>query len=121
MNVADTHTAEIKEYNGWLIIKLINSPKLKVVGLGTLLSNINSNDIHISGNALKILKHNFMQNMDQQNPALEILSETSIWWASVNNGIIIPPGELIHIYKIPVHTECDNVIDDEIKNIINNQ
>lgn len=121
MNTADTHTAEILEYNNWLIIKLINSPKLKIVGVGTLLSNINSKDLKISISALNILKANLNVNLNKENPALEILSETSIWWASINNGIIIPPNELLHVYTIPTHSICENKIDDDIKMFINKQ
>lgn len=119
MKTADTHTLEIKSYEGWLIIKVINTPKLKNIGLGSMLSDFNKFDVKISDDALSIIKSKLNTDMDLNNPALEILSETKIWWAS-SNGLLIPPNELIHIYNIPIHTYCSNDIDEELKNIIKN-
>jgi hypothetical protein len=119
MKTADTHTVEIKEYNNWLIIKLINTPKLKSIGIGSMLTDFNKNDLKISDEALSIIKNKLNQNKEHQQPALEILSPTKIWWASTT-GILIPPNETIHIYDIPIHSYINNDINDELKIKIKN-
>lgn len=117
MKTADTHTLEIKSYNDWLILKLIPTPKIKYIGIGTMLSDFNKFDVLISDEALKILKNNLNKDLDKTDPALEILSEEKIWWASTS-GILIKPNELIHIYTIPYHTYVNNDVDEELKKII---
>ena len=112
---------EIRSYKGWLILKLVSTtPKLKIVGNGTSLINFNRNDVHISPQALSILNSNIGCNLKEPYPALEVLSENTLWWASIDNGIIIPNNTVMHIHVLPVHTQCDNNIDDKIKEIINN-
>lgn len=117
----NTHTVEIKEYNKWLIVTVLDyGPKIKTLGIGTLFSDFNKNDLHISLNALNIIKDNLNQNIDKKDPVLEIISFNRIWWES-DKGIIIPPNEIFHIYTIPLHTICNNDIDEKIKNIIDNK
>lgn len=120
---ADIHSLEIKTYEGYLILKVNKTPKIKFIGLGSLLADFNRFDVKISDEALNILKdslNNLNINLQKENPSLEILSETRIWWPS-NQGIIIPPNELMHIYAIPVHTTISNDIDEQLKNIIKKQ
>jgi len=115
------HTVEIKEYNKWLIITILNyNIKIKNVGVGLLFSDFNRNDLHISSEALSVLKDNLNVNIQHKDPVLEIISMDRMWWAS-NQGIIIPPNEYFHIYTIPNHTLCKNDIDEKIKNIIDNK
>lgn len=112
------HSIEIKEYNGWLLISIIHlSPKIKFVGIGTMLSDFNINDLLISKEALSILSKNIGNS--HVEPALEIIRKDCIWWAS-KKGILIPPNELLNVYNIPHHTICDNIIDIEIKKHIDN-
>lgn len=115
------HTLEIKEYNGWLILTLLNKgPKIKSVGTGLLFSDFNKLDLLISLEALNIIKDNLAKNFDKKDPVLEIIGIDRIWWAS-NKGIIIPPNEIYHIYTIPMHTIVDNIVDNNIKKIIQSQ
>ena len=114
------HLVEIKEYNKWLIIKVINkSIKLKHIGTGILFSGFNQFDLKISNEALVIIKDNIKKNLSVENPVLEIITKDKIWWAS-NTGIIIPPNEIFHIFEIPNHLICENNIDDELKKTIDN-
>jgi len=111
------HVIEIREYNNYLIITLIDNktPKLQYVGAGLMLQKFNDNDVKISPQALNLL----IKNLGNKHidPALEIISRDKIWWAS-KNGIIIPPNELINVFVIPYHTVCDNDIDEKIKKIL---
>lgn len=112
------HTLEIKEYNKFLIIKIVKiTPKLRSVGAGTALINFNKNDIFISREAADILKSQVAVFNNEQSPVLEIMSSSSLWFMG-NKGIIIPPEEIVHIYDMPLYTECDNVVDDMLKNTI---
>ena len=120
INNADIFTLQITTYNKWLILKVNKTPKLRYIGNGSILSDFNSNDIQISKEALEILNKNLLLNIDQKNPAFEILTKNRIWWPS-QSGIIIPPNELIHVFAIPYHTICENVVDEELKKMINNQ
>ncbi len=121
MKFADTHTLEILEYNNWIIIKLNKyTPKLRNIGEGLILSDFNKFDVKISPEALSILNKNINKNIDKENPVLEIISNDRIAWLS-KTGIIIPPNEIFHIFDIPYHTECENIVDEEVKKTINNQ
>ena len=112
------HSVEIKAYNRWLIVTVIqNGLKLKSVGTGLLFSDFNRYDLHISDEAMAILKDNIMLNIDKKDPVLEIIAMDRIWWAS-QQGIIIPPNEHFHVYTIPHHTICKNDVDEKIKNVI---
>lgn len=118
--MAYQHTLEIKAYNKWLILTILTSgPKLKQIGTGLLFSDFNKFDLQISDEALVIIKDNLNLNFDKTEPVLEIISKDRIWWAS-RQGIIIPPNEIYHIHTIPLHTICNNVIDEKIINNINN-
>jgi len=107
---------KIIEYKGYLIISYldINSPKISLVGTGTLISGFNSNDILISNEALKLLKNNLKINKLINDPVLEIISKDRLWVNMIGN-IIIPPNEIINTYTIPYHTICENTIDEKIK------
>jgi hypothetical protein len=115
------HTIEIKEYNKFLIIKLVKqTPKLRPVGAGMALINFNKNDLFISESAADILRtYTLLQNstntLDQ--PVLEIMSDSSLWYMGTQ-GLIIPPGEIIHVYAMPHFTVCDNDIDEVLKNTL---
>lgn len=113
----DKHIIEIREYNDYLIITLIDdqTPKLKYTGSGLMIQNFNQNDIKISPQALNILIKNLGNT--HQDPALEIISKDKIWWAG-KKGIIIPPNELINVFVIPYNTMCDNDIDEKIKKVL---
>ena len=112
------HSLEIKSHNDWLILTLVHKgPKVKQIGIGTMVSGFNENDILISPEALLLLKQN-IGNI-HKDPAFEIISNDSIWWASYM-GIIIPPNELLNVFSIPYHKLCDNSLDDEILNKIKN-
>ncbi len=113
------HTLEIKSYNDWLILTLVNNgPKVKQIGIGTMVSGFNENDILISPEALLLLKKNIGNT--HKDPAFEIISKDNIWWASYR-GIIIPPNELLNVFFIPHHKTCDNTLDEEIlKKLKNN-
>ena len=115
-------TLEIVEFNGYLIIKLLddNGPKIKLVGTGTMISNFNHWDIAISKEALAILEKNLLQNINKPDPAMEIIAQDKIWWSAIKKGIIIQPNELIHIHCIPFHSICENSVDDKLKNILKN-
>lgn len=89
---------------------------MKSVGTGTLLSGFNMNDVHISQPALDILKSYIGFKQDKE-PVVEILSPSSIWFASFR-GIIIPPNEILHVYELPYHTLIDNNVDEHLKKII---
>ena len=113
-------TLEIVEFNGYLIIKLLdNGPKIKIVGNGTMISNFNNLDVSISLEAILILQKNLLIDINKPDPALEIISKDKIWWSALNKGIIIQPNELIHIHCIPFYTVCENIVDDKLKNILN--
>lgn len=112
------HSVEIKTYNKWLIITVLQyGTKLKSIGTGLLFSDFNRLDLQISEDALNIIRDNLNQNIEKKDPVMEIIAIDRIWWASPQ-GIIIPPNEYFHIYTIPVHTVCDNAVDDAIKKII---
>lgn len=113
----DTHIIEIKEYNNYLIVTLIDkkTPKMKFVGAGVMLTNFNGNDIKISPQALNILIKNIGNTY--ADPAFEIISKDKLWWAG-KNGIIIPPDELINVFILPHHTVCDNEIDEKLKKVL---
>lgn len=114
------HLVEIKEYNKWLIVKVINkSIKIKHIGTGILFSDFTQFDLKISEEALGILKNNLKNNLLTNNPVLEIITKDKMWWSS-NTGIIIPPNEIFHIFELPYHTLCNNIIDNELKKIIDN-
>lgn len=110
----DIHVIEIREYNNYLIITVIDpkTPKLQYLGSGLLLSGFNEKDVKISPQALNILIRNLKNT--HTDPALEIISKDKIWWAS-KRGIIIPPDELINVFIIPYHTVCDNIVDETLK------
>lgn len=113
------HTLEIKEYNRYLVIKVAKrTPKLRSVGTGTALINFNKYDIQISREAADILKSNIATFDNTDTPVLEIMSSSSLWYLGTQ-GLIIPPGEIFHIYEMPEYTECDNEIDVVLKNTIN--
>lgn len=113
-----THSVEIKAYNRWLIVTVIQyGVKIKSVGTGLLFSDFNRNDLQISDEAMSILKDNINMNIDKKDPVLEIIAMDRIWWASTQ-GIIIPPNEHFHIYTIPHHTMCKNDVDEQIKKAI---
>lgn len=115
------HTLEIKEYKKWLIITVLEyGAKIRNLGTGTLFFNFNRNDLQISLDAYGILKDNIKKNMDQKDPVMEIISYDRIWWAS-DKGIIIPPNEIFHIFTIPMHTTCNNDVDEKIKKIIDDK
>lgn len=112
------HTLEIKTYKKWLIITVLQTgPKLKTIGVGTLFSDFNKWDLQISEEALAIITDNLNCNFDKVEPVLEIISTDRIWWAS-NRGILIPPNEVYHVHTIPLHTTCNNTIDEKLINII---
>ena len=113
----DIHAIEIREYNNYLIITLIDdkTPKLQYVGSGLMLNSFNQNDIKISPQALNILIKNLGNKYP--DPALEIISKDKMWWAS-KKSIIIPPDELINVFVIPYHITCDNDIDEKIKKVL---
>jgi len=114
------HTIEIKEFNNWLIIKVLDyGPKIKYIGTGLLFSDFNKNDLLISQEALNILSNN-LGKINNEIPVLEIINFDKIFWQS-DKGIIIPPNEIIHVYTIPYFTLCNNNIDDKIIEIINNK
>jgi len=113
-----THSVEIKTHNKWLIITVLQyGTKLKSIGTGILFSGFNRLDLHISEDALDIIRDNINQNIEKKDPVMEIIATDRMWWAS-SQGIIIPPNEYFHIYTIPLHTTCNNTVDDEIKKII---
>jgi len=113
------HTLEIKEYNQFLIIKVVKrTPKLRSVGTGTALINFNKYDLHISKQAANILQSQVAVFDNSQNPVLEIMSSSSLWYMGTQ-GLIIPPGEIFHIYEMPQYIECDNEVDEILKNTIN--
>lgn len=123
--MAYKHSLEINEYRGWLIITVTGMgatgfAKMKPVGIGTLFSNFNKLDVRISKNALSIITENLTKNKEQRDPVLEIIAKDRIWWASTQ-GIIIPPKEIFNIYEIPLHTECENVVDQKVRDAIDNQ
>lgn len=114
------HTLEIKEYNKFLIIKIVKkTPKLRIVGSGTALINFNKYDILISKEAADILKSHVAIFNNTNGPLLEIMSSSSLWFMG-HKGIIIPPNEIIHVYEMPEYTECDNDVDNLLKNTIQN-
>lgn len=114
------HTLEIKEYNKFLIIKLVNkTPKLRPVGAGMALINFNKNDLFISESAAELLRTHVNTNTNEQ-PVLEIMSDTSLWYMG-NQGLIIPPNEVIHVYAMPQYLVCDNHIDEVLKNTLDKQ
>lgn len=111
-------TLKITAHKGYLILTLMNKgPKVKAFGVGTMLSNFNDADVYISEEALVILKNNVMQNMQLKDPVLEIIAKDRLWWSSTT-GIIIPPGELLHLYVLPHHTMCANEVDHKLKELI---
>lgn len=113
------HSIEIKEYNKYLIIKLVKrTPKIRSVGTGTALVNFNKYDLCISKEAAAILQQNIATFNNTQNPVLEIMSSSSLWYMG-QQGLIIPPDEIFHIYEMPQYTECDNEVDEVLKNTIN--
>ncbi len=107
---------EIKEYKGYLILKLITkSHNLRTVGVGCMLSNIKTTDIGISEEAYKVLYTHIGNTY--ANPALEVISPSKMWWAS-QDGLIIDPSTQVNIFAIPNKTVCDNEIDEKIKTLI---
>jgi len=115
------HSVEINAYKKWLIITVLDyGIKIKNIGTGLLFSGFNKFDLHISDDALVILKDNLNLNIEKKDPVLEIIAMDRMWWAS-SQGIIIPPHEYFHIYTIPQFTKCDNTVDEEIKKIIDNK
>ena len=93
----------------------VNSPKVKRIGTGLLLSNFHAKDVLISKEALDILLNSILSNKSKTNIGLEIISKTSIWWASTNSGIILPLSEgEINVYDIPYHTIISNDIDEKL-------
>lgn len=114
---ADTQSIIIKEYKGYLVLTKYNTPKIKITTHGSLLTFFNKKDVHISNDALKVLKSKLNNKNTDNIYALEI-KNNSIYWAS-HEGIIIPPSQPVDITKIPVHTLIDdNTIDIEIKKAI---
>lgn len=114
------HSLEIKEYKQYLIIKLVKrTPKINLVGAGTSLINFNKNDLHISKEAAELLKSKVAQFNNELGPVMEIMSSSNLWYTGYK-GLIIPPNEVVHIYEMPVYTECDNEIDEVLKNTLNN-
>jgi hypothetical protein len=112
------HTVEIKEYKRWLIVTVLDYGfKIREVGTGLLFSNFNRLDLKISDEAMAIIRDNLNANLEKKEPVLEIIATDRIWWAS-RQGIIIPPGEIYHIYTMPLFTKCENAVDEKIKTII---
>jgi hypothetical protein len=111
-------TLRITTYKGYLILTLMDrGPKTKHVGIGTMLSDFNQRDVLISKKALEIIESNMSVNLDRPEPVLEVIAADRMWWSSTN-GIIIPPNEIYHVYAIPHHTLCDNVIDFKLKDVL---
>jgi hypothetical protein len=117
---ADQESIVIKEYKNYLVLTAYKTPKIKIVGSGSLLSFFNKKDVKISKDALSILKK-YQQENNNDIISLQIIGKTNIWWNS-HYGIIIPPNDKsTKIKTIPVHTLIDdNTIDDEIKKVIDN-
>lgn len=110
---------EIREYNGYLLIKVnkIKTPKLNYIGTGTLFTGFNKEDLGISKEALHLLKtKNDIKSNEE--PVLEMIGENKLYFAS-NKSIIIPPNEIFKNYNIPKHTVIDNNIDDVLKEQLN--
>lgn len=114
------HSLEIKEYNKYLIIKLVNNtPKIHLVGAGTSLINFNKNDLRISKEAAALMQTKIAKFNNDIGPVFEIISSTNLWYFGYK-GLIIPNDEVVHIYEMPLYTECDNEIDEVLKNTLNN-
>lgn len=117
---ADTQSLIIKEYKGYLVLTKYNTPKIQIKGNGSLLSFFNKKDVHISHEALNLIKSKLKIQNESNTYALHITSKTNIFWSS-HEGIIIPPDEPVIISDIPVHTLItDNSIDTNIKTAIDN-
>lgn len=112
---------KITEYKGYLIIALLDreSPKVTLVGTGTLVSGFNHNDVLMSSEALILLSKNAKMIKLDNMPALEIISKDRLWWSTVGS-IIIPPDEIINAYSMPYHTKCENEIDSKLKEQLDN-
>jgi hypothetical protein len=111
-------TLRITTYKKYIILTLLDrGPKVKPVGSGTLLSDFNESDVLISAEALDVLKDNVMRNLQEPEPTLEIIAKDKLWWVG-QTGLIIPPGEIIHIHVMPYHTICENLVDSKLKEFI---
>lgn len=112
---------KITYHPGTLILTLMDprSPKVKKVGTGLLLSQFNNRDVLISNEALTILMSSIPANKSKKDIGLEVISKSSIWWASQSGGIILPMMESeINIYDVPWHTITSNDIDEKLLKLL---
>lgn len=117
---ADTYTLKICAYKNYLICTTYDTPKRNIVGIGTSLINFNKNDVHISPEALILLKNGITKDTGKlvQNTGLIIYNKTKLFWASYDNIILNIKDATI--YDIPIHTEIVNDVDDKIKKQLDN-
>jgi len=112
---------KITYHPGTLILTLMDpkSPKVKKVGTGLLLSQFNNRDVLISNDALNVLLNSIPANKSKKDIGLEVISKSSIWWASSSGGIILPMMDSeINIYEIPWHTTTPNDVDEKLLKIL---
>ena len=112
---ADTYTLKICAYKDYLICTTYETPKRRIVGMGTSLINFNKNDVHISQEALILLKSRITKYTSDiiQNTGLIIYNKSKIFWASYDN-LILNKKDVV-AYDIPIHTEIENDVDEAIK------
>lgn len=113
MNVADSYSIKICAYKNYLICTLNDTPKLMVYEKYSSLFNFNKKDLLISPEALLIIKNAMLNVNNDELYGIRIINKNKIIIASTKN-IIINKSD-VQTFALPIHTVCENNVQEELK------